>query len=161
MKKQDGFLDELLGFVIEEHIAGYASDNKSNWVKESDGSTSIRYEKGEWEVHDNFFGGEPYGGREVVFHKGYPVWMMVYYGAVSETEPNLKEIYQFLQKALKACPKNNPYRGPKEFIEGSFVYRNSPKGKIVVFSGKEEILKNGKVVYWAKYEGGLVDQKKE
>lgn len=35
-------------------------------------------------MNDNFFGGEPYGGREVVFYEEKPVWMMVYYGWVAE-----------------------------------------------------------------------------
>ncbi len=36
----------------------------------------------EWAFHDNYFGGEPYGGRSVAFHQGKPVWIAVYYGWV-------------------------------------------------------------------------------
>ena len=32
------------------------------------GGVTIPYEKGDWKSHDNFFGGEPYGGRIIVFY---------------------------------------------------------------------------------------------
>jgi len=57
----------LRGFLISFNEAGYASGNENMWVKEPDGSTSINYENKEFKAHDNFFGGEPYGGREVIF----------------------------------------------------------------------------------------------
>ena len=75
---------ELKEFLIASNKAGYAGGEEKKWIKEPDGSTTIPYEKGDWKSHDNFFGGEPYGGRIVVFNKNLPVWMMVYYGWVAE-----------------------------------------------------------------------------
>jgi len=84
---------------------------------------------------------------------------MVYYGSIDEdVSPDL--IYPILQKALRQMPEDAPFRGPKEMIEGEYIYRNNWKGTIQSFSGNEIILKNGKEIYRATYNGGLVDRKR-
>ncbi|MCL5239033.1 MAG: DUF5680 domain-containing protein [Candidatus Marsarchaeota archaeon] len=153
--------EELRKFINEANLSGYAADNTKAWAKEKDGSTTITYERGDWKYHDNFFGGEPYGGREVIFYKEKPFWMMVYYGAVSETESDVKGVYRFLQKALRTDDGSNPFRGPRSLKEGALEYKNSWTGKLDVFSGEEEILRNNARIYWAKYTGGFVDQREE
>jgi hypothetical protein len=153
-------LNNLKQFLIESNNAGYASGESKKLVKESDGSTTIPFKKGPWKSHDNFFGGEPYGGRTVVFFKNKPVWLMAYYGWITEGVENAS-VYKTLQGALKQMPPNYPYRGPKEFKENEFVYINSRTGEIDRFSGEEQITQNGKLVYKANYFGGLVDQRKE
>jgi len=104
----------LRQFLVDSNNAGYAGDEEKKWIKEPDGSTTIPFEKGQWRSHDNFFGGEPYGGRTIVFYEGKPYWMMVYYGWVGEgiqTDP----VYGILKGALKQMPEDFPFRGPKEF----------------------------------------------
>ena len=61
-------LDKLKQFILEAKHNTFASGDSSLEKKEKDNSTSITYSKGEWEYNDNYFGGEPYGGREVVFY---------------------------------------------------------------------------------------------
>lgn len=147
-------------FLIDSNKAGYAGGEEKKWVKEPDGSTTIPFEKGLFKSHDNFFGGEPYGGRTVVFYEGKPVWMMVYYGKVmEEIEP--KSVYRILKNALSKMPEDYPYRGPREHREGEYVYTNSWQGEIDDFSGGEQITKSGTLIYKANYLGGLVDQRKE
>lgn len=109
-------------------------------------------------MHDNFFGGEPYGGRQVIFFENRPVWMMVYYGKI--TNQNLKpiEIYNFLREALRYGTEERPYRGPEKLVKGEFEYRSSISGDADEFSGSESILKNSDQVYWATFLGGLVDR---
>lgn len=68
--------EALRQFLIDSNKAGYATGKERAWVKEPDGSTSIPFVKDMWRSHDNYFGGEPYGGRVVVFYEGKPVWMM-------------------------------------------------------------------------------------
>ena len=79
--------DALKTFLIKAKKEGYAS-GETTTTKEADGSYSTRYESGDFKFHDNWFGGEPFGGREVVFYKGKPYWMMIYYG-VDLTDGNL------------------------------------------------------------------------
>lgn len=150
---------DLKKFLIDSNNAGYAGGKSKQWIHETDHSVTIPFEKGDWESHDNFFGGEPYGGRTVVFQKGNPVWIMVYYGWIDEGEET-DPIYGILRGALMRMPEDYPFRGPKEFVEGEFIYSNSWEGDVERFSGEEKIIKNGKLVYKANYMGGLVDQRK-
>ncbi len=150
-------LQELKKFILEAGHNTYASEDPNIKVKENDGSTTITYEKGHWFYHDNYFGGEPYGGREVVFFEGKPVWMMVYYGwVVAGVDPS--NVYKLLAKALRGSTLEMPYRGPKEMKEETLIYTNSLSGDVDRFSGEESIIENDKVLYQAKYMGGLVDK---
>lgn len=155
-------LQELIKFISEANKAGYASGNEGALINESDNSKTIVYENGDFKFHDNYFGGEPYGGREVIFYEGKPVFIMVYYGRISDESIDRKMIYSFLQNALKLFPENHPFRGPEkyeEIIDGKkFEYVNEWNGEIDYFSGKEVILVDEAEVYDAKYAGGLVDQ---
>jgi len=151
--------EELRKFIIDSNKAGYASGEEKKWLKERDRSTTIQFKKSDWKMHDNFFGGEPYGGRIIVSHKNKPVWMMVYYGWVAK---NVKTdaVYKILREALSRMPAKYPFRGPKKYKDENFVYENKWKGNLEEYSGEEKITQNKKVVYKANYIGGLVDQRK-
>jgi hypothetical protein len=153
-------LQEIKKFILEANQAGYASGNSG--VGESDGSKTIAFENGDWKYHDNYFGGEPYGGREVVSFKGKPIWMMLYYGwVVPDPDLDIKKVYGFLQEALRAIPDDNPYRGPRFFQSGGMTYINSWRGEMDSFSGEEKIYFGGKEIYAATYLGGLIDLRRE
>jgi len=98
----------------------------------------------------------------VIFYQDKPVFMMTYYGRVSDKTFDNKVIYSFLRKALKLFPEDRPFRGPKilqEEIGGKMMrYENNWQGEIDYFSGEEKIFIDDKEVYEAKYAGGLVDQ---
>lgn len=146
---------QLKKFLIACNKAGYAGGEEKKWIKEKDGSTTIPFKLGEWESHDNFFGGEPYGGRTVVFFKGKPVWMMVYYGWVFEGV-QADPVYKILRGALTRMPETTPFRGPKKYKS----YVNRWTGTVDRFSGEERITQKGKLVYKANYIGGWVDKRK-
>lgn len=151
--------EQLRQFLVDSNNAGYAGGEEKKWIKETDGSTTIPFEKGSWKSHDNFFGGEPYGGRTIVFYEGKPYWMMVYYGWVEEgiqTDP----VYGILRGALKQMPEDYPFRGSREFKDGEYTYSNSWEGEVDRFEGEEQIMQGEKLIYKANYMGGLVDQRK-
>ena len=149
----------LIQFLISSNNAGYAGGEEKKWIKESDGSTTIPFEKGDFRSHDNFFGGEPYGGRIIVYYKNVPAWIMVYYGwIVPDAETNL--VYSVLRDALKQMPVNAPFRGPKEYKTGEYEYVNTWSGDVKQYSGEEKIFQGKKLIYKANYMGGLVDQRK-
>lgn len=153
---------ELHSYLLEVAKKGYADkESEKKWIKEPDGSTTIPHELGDWKMHDNFFGGEPYGGREVIFYQNKPYWIMVYYGEVSKTIEKPVEIYSFLQEALAQPDEQMPIRGPKRFESGEMAYEFESTGEIEKFSGKEKIIKNGVEIYNASFMGGLVDQRNE
>lgn len=150
--------DELKKFLIKAKKSGYAAGGDSVAIKEKDGSRSTRFSQGEFSFHDNYFGGEPFGGREIVHYNGEPHWMMVYYGSDSGKSTR---VIPFLLKALQNLPSDMPVRGPKKLEDGEFVYKNIWEGNLESFSGEESISRNGKIVYNANYVGGLVDQRKD
>lgn len=131
----------------------------SNIRNEKDGSRTITFVDGDWRMHDNFFGGEPYGGRMVVYCKDKPTWMMVYYGQVTAKQFEPEELYGFLRQALQHAPKDKPYRGPASYKKGDLEYRNKITGDVDNCTCQEQILKNGQQIYWATYMGGPVDQR--
>lgn len=151
-------LSDLKQFLLDSNKAGYAGGQEKKWIKEPDGSTSIPFQKDEWRSHDNFFGGEPYGGRLVVFYKEKPVWIMVYYGFITQgiaTDP----IYALLRNALRQMPEDAPFRGPKKLKDKDLTYSNTWNGTIERYSGEEHITKGKKILYKANYRGGLIDQR--
>lgn len=144
-------------FLIEANRQGYASGISGK--KEKDKSTTIEYSKGDWKFHDNFFGGEPYGGREVIFIKDKPVWIMVYYGRVlSVSDPD--EVYKILRKALSRPIKKMPIRGPKSLKSDRYSYRFSFQGSLEDFVANESIYLGDQEVYSATFLGGNVDQRR-
>lgn len=149
--------EDLKQFIYAASRATYASGDESIKVKQSDGSTTIEFMAGDFKFHDNYFGGEPYGGREVVFYQGKSVWMMVYYGFV-HSETSNAEVYGFLMEALRHTTVETPYRGPERFEKGAWRYENKLDGTVENFTGMEKIFRDEKPVYEAKYIGGLVDQ---
>jgi len=147
---------ELKAFILEASQNTYATEDKNIRQVQDDKSTTIVYERDDWKYHDNYFGGEPFGGREVVFFQGKPVWMMVYYGSVVVDEIVPDELYKVLTKALRSSTIDMPYRGPKELIDGDFTYKNTLDGDAERFSGKEDIYKDDVLLYTAKYVGGVL-----
>lgn len=147
---------DLKKFIFDASRATYASGDESIKQKEPDGSTTIGYSSGSYRMHDNYFGGEPYGGREVVFFNEKAVWMMVYYGLVYEGAN--KEIYGFLMESLSNNTVDMPYRGPVIYEKENWKYQNETKGEAGNFSGTEKIFKDGTCVYEASYIGGCVDR---
>ncbi|QQR82778.1 hypothetical protein IPJ70_01565 [Candidatus Campbellbacteria bacterium] len=148
---------DLKKFILEASRATYASGDESLKQKQPDGSTTIRYTNGIYTYHDNYFGGEPYGGREVVFLNEKPIWMMTYYGFVHTGVEN-KGVYDFLIQSLSHSTIEMPYRGPVSYEQKGWRYENDFIGEAQNFSGAEKIFKDGICVYEAKYIGGLIDQ---
>jgi hypothetical protein len=153
-------LKELSKFLVTAKKATYASGEEAKKIIEKDKSTTLIFESGDWLYHDNYFGGEPYGGREVVFFKGEPVYIMTYYGWVESTVENVSEVYTTLQGALRLISEASPFRGPKNFSLDGFEYINNFEGEVNKFFGEEAIITaEGEKIYQAKYLGGLVDQR--
>ena len=151
---------QLCAFLVRAKKSTYAAGDKANKKIEQDFSTSLLYTEWDWIYHDNYFGGEPYGGREVVLFKNKPIYIMAYYWFLQEHISDIKSIYAFLQHALSLIPEQYPYRGPKTYDEDNLSYLNTFVWEINNFSGEEIITQDGKEIYKAKYIGGFVDQRK-
>jgi len=150
---------QLCEFLVKAKKATYAAGDLAKKIVNDDKSTTLEFEEGSLKYHDNYFGGEPYGGREVVFVDGKPFYIMTYYGQVDASVTNPGNIYGVLINALKLIPKDFPFRGPQKYEQSPFVYKNTYTGKVDSFYGEETISDKGVVVYSARYAGGLVDQR--
>lgn len=151
-------LDDLRAYLKIVSKEGYATNEG---FKNNDNSSTIMHVKGEWSMKDTFYGGEPYGGNEIIFYKKKPVWMMAYYGNVEKSVEDRDLVYALLKKALTTTDSEFPLRGPRMFIGQGMQYMNHWEGTLVKFKGQEQILRTGIEIYSATYMGGLIDQKTE
>lgn len=138
------------------------ADGTADLTSQANGSRTITYQEGEWVMTDNFFGGEPYGGHQVIHCSGEPVWLCAYYGIVLTEEGSTDLVYDFLRFVLRHASPSQPLRGPELFTshpESVMVYRNAVEGDITQFKLTETIHESGKMVYIANFIGGLVDQR--
>ena len=152
---------ELCKFLVKAKKSTYAAGDSAQRIVNDDTSTTLVFEDGDWKYHDNYFGGEPYGGREVVFFKNKPVYLMTYYGQVDDSVSDINRVYGVLMDALKLIPEDKPYRGPEKYNSGDLLYENSYTGEVDDFYGEESIYDNGNEIYKARYIGGFVNLRKE
>lgn len=122
---------------------------------ESDGSRTILFSEGDYRMHDNFFGGEPYGGRLVIFYRNQPIFIEVYYG---QTSKPADEVYGFLREALQHPDEQNPFRGPAVYKKANLTYKSTTLGDIAKHTVEECIFEGDTEIYSAVIMGGLVDQ---
>ena len=150
-------LKSLRQFLVAAARAGYGNP-KVVINKAPDGANRISYSGGDWQMIDSFYGGQPYAGQEIVYHRGRAVWAMQYRGWVLGADPGPGPVYNFLKQALLATPARQPYRGPAKLVIESLSYRNRWRGNLKNFSGRESISKDGRLIYEGLYFGGLVDE---
>ena len=147
----------LRKFLVEAKINTYASGEAVEKIIEQDGSTTLVYKKNNITYKDNYFGGEPFGGKEVVLVNNKPIYLMTYFGKVFDDVKDVELVYRILQHALRSIPEEKPFRGPERLIIEGYEYVNISEGGIKYFSGEESIYSpDHKLVYEANYSGGLI-----
>lgn len=149
----------IADFLIYSAQHGYGNDNRVE-KKEPDSSSTIEVSEDNFKMSDNYFGGEPYGGRTVISYEGHPTWIMVYYGGVASNILGIDTIYPYLKEQLLNPEGQMPVRGPLSNKKDKFEYKLSVDGDLKEFSGIEEIFYEGELVFKTFIAGGLVDQKK-
>lgn len=149
-------LNELKRFLMRANMPH--ATGTSQITSEEDGSRTITYAEGDFRMHDNFFGGEPYGGRLVISYQGAPVFLEVYYGRVYDTQLNADEVYDFLRTALQHPTDDNPFRGPAEFSAEGLRYVCTTEGDVSNHTVREYIYQGDAEIYSAVVIGGLVDR---
>ncbi len=150
---------EFRSFLTYVGEAGYASE-KPITRDLSDGSHDIVIEKDGWRFHDNWFGGEPFGGAEVISKDGKAFWMMTYFGAIKNPDEKPADVYAALKEAMRLPDQDMPVRGKRELTASNgYKYAFVWTGDLDRFNGNEKIYnKVGKIVYEAEVSGGLIDQ---
>ncbi len=149
--------EELAEFLREANKNTYANvgANKASSLRPN--SEDYHYEKGDLTYHDTYFGARDFIGEEIVYKAGKPVWGMNYYGTVLNPTITTADAYKILRPALmKDSGDLLPVRGPQSYTEGTSTYTNRVDGTLEAFSGEENILISGQLVYRGLFHGGFI-----
>lgn len=146
----------LKDFIVKAKTNTYASNGEGGEKILEDGSKELIYESGEWKYRDRYFGFNPFIGEEVVWKNGKVVWGMNYYGRIVSNKVDAKQLYEFLQKAMLLVEAERPFRGPIDFKEGEWDYKDESNGAVDKFDGIETIFFQKERVYELRYHGGVV-----
>lgn len=135
----------------------YASETAVKIPSARLGSKDYEYSDGALTYHDTYFGGVQFIGEEVVYEGGVPQWGMNYNGYVVDSSVTEAEIDKSLRGALKQDYDDViPVRGPRKFSVENYEYTNSVDGNLERFEGREEVKKDGKLIYYAVFHGGVI-----
>lgn len=149
-------IKQLSKFLVKAKINTYASSREGGEKILPDGSKEFEFKEKEFKYRDRYFGFNSFIGQEIVWQNEKVVWGMNYYGKIVLEIIPAKDIYQFLQEALKKITKDKPFRGPDNFKNDDFKYINKTKGAIKGFKGEEIIFYKEQIVYKLNYQGGLI-----
>ena len=148
---------ELTDFLHAANKATYANREAPKAKPLRPSSEDYHFEKDDLAYHDTYFGSRDFIGEEVVYKTEKPVWAMNYYGFVLNDDISTADAYKILRSALmQEYDDILPVRGPREYSEGEYTYRNSVEGYLDRFMGTEEILLSSEVIYQCWYHGGMV-----
>lgn len=153
---------DLLSFLFWARRRCYAGGAKGQKLLREGEQFEIG--RNEFSYWDTFWGIDPFIGQEMVWSgKIGWIWGMNYYGTMLAgiKDVSIEGTYMFLRSALLKCDAVAPYRGPKSYTEGEWVYENdwAPWSLIVRFSGAERIFYKGRMVYQGQYHGGVIGRR--
>lgn len=147
---------ELSKFLVKAKINTYANGGERETRILEDGSKELAYEENEFRYRDSYFGFNPFIGEEIVWQNGKVIWAMSYYGRITSEIVSVKQVYQFLRKAMRQVKEDRPFRGPNNFKEDDFEYIDESKGTIDSFVGAERIFYRREEIYRLNYHGGFI-----
>jgi len=154
-------LDDLFEFVDLAGKSTYASGKPPRNTSERKDFIEFEFSQGDWSYLDSFTGHTKSAGQEVVRYHDEIVWTNSYCGGMTSGNEQLaKQTFTFLKTALSQNDESvQSLRGPTYYSEGDWEYRYNQEGVLSNFSGYEEILYKGKVVFFHRAIGGTIDNR--
>lgn len=155
-------VDKFLDFLGRAHLVCYAgTEEQRAKIKSKQGDKTVyRFDDGDFKFLDSYTGSLEFKGREFVYLKREPVWVMDYKGLCIVPELN-KEVTEFLRKALRNFPSKMPFRGPERLPDqdtlDGFVYTFEFEGNYKTGCGNEIITHQGKEVYSLRCKWHLIE----
>lgn len=143
--------EKIIDFLItakKNTYAGKGAETTSSRVKSHD----LIYSEGNMMYYDTYLGGEKFAGEEALYISEKPYWAMNYIGRLTGEGFS----GDFLKEALLHVPKEMPFRGPAEYVNGDYRYQCTVSGKFEWFQGKEVIFFRDKEIYECYFHGGLI-----
>ena len=144
--------EEMIAFLITAKRNTYAAKKGKTTSSRMD-SLDYLYQEEAYSYLDSYVGGEKFSGQELVYQNKKAIWSMNYYGRVIGDYFN----GDFLKEALMKVEIKTPYRGPKIFVKGDYVYHNHTVGTFEFYHGHEEIYYQGNKIYECLYHGGIIE----
>lgn len=121
------------------------------------GSRDLQYAEGDWAYHDSYFGERDFIGQEIVYFQGQPVWGMNYFGMILHPDKiTAAQAGAMLKKSFSRLYLEGRFLGAFAHQEGALRYVDQNEGDVRAFRGKEQISRDGEVVYELVYHGGLL-----
>ena len=148
----------LARFLVNAKRSTYAAlDDAATLTPLLAGSRQLEYRQDPWFYRDVYFGTAWFAGQETVYRESLPVWAMGYAGGLLAA-PGVDgtEVYAFLRRALREVTPEDPYRGPRSFVDGDYAYSREHDGDVGRFNGIEVIHVRARSVYELRYLGGLL-----
>ncbi len=142
---------ELVSFLIKAKRLTYAAHGAETRPSRPS-SHDLAYTEGDYSYYDTYLGGERFAGEEAVWRGVTPLWSMNYAGRV--TAPGFSG--DFLKDALLRVPRDQPFRGPRLYASGDYVYHCRVDGNFEWFSGREEIFLHDMCIYECLFHGTLI-----
>lgn len=144
-------LQQLISFRLEANRNTYAAFMNEAASTRLD-SHDYTYSSGDYTYYDTYVGGEQFAGQEAIWHRGKARYAMNYLGRVLGQQFS----GNFLKEALRQADTAMPYRGPKFYQSGQYLYRCSVVGDFTWFQGFEEIYCGEEKQYECCFHGGLM-----
>ncbi len=149
-------MEQLIDFLVEARRVTYAIPHGTPI---GDGTDQMIYDRDNWRYRDRYAGHNPYGGHEMVWHKGEVIWMKNYVAEVLSDVRPMAEIYNFQREVLGQPDPNHLMRGPASYTNGPYSYTNEIDGDLSRFIGTEQIYYEGEVVYRMWFHGSSIGAK--
>lgn len=141
----------MTAFLLRAKRATYAGGGvEGNPSRQA--SHDLRYTEGQFSYHDTYLGGAAFAGEEALWDEGVPFWAMNYVGRL--VGPGFSG--DFLKECLALAPADRPFRGPSVHQNGEFLYHCAVSGDFGWFEGREEIFRQGQLIYECRFHGGTV-----
>lgn len=154
---------EFLEFLFKARQLAYASIDKKYKVKSRrKGHKEYRVEMGNWVYVDCYAGKLRAWGRETVWFKGKPYWIMSYGGGMKNLQEDyrvVESVSTFLKKALSVLANEDfQPRGQRLFKdESGMEYICNWEGDVSNFRGQELIVCKGNELFIHDFTGGLIE----
>ena len=151
IETQNGDLQQLIAFRLEANRNTYAAFMNETASTRLD-SHDYTYSSGDYTYYDTYVGGEQFAGQEAIWYQGKARYAMNYLGRVLGQQFS----GNFLKEVLRQADTAMPYRGPKFYQSGQYLYRCSVVGDFTWFQGFEEIYCGEEKQYECYFHGGLM-----
>ncbi len=148
---------ELSKFLVKAKISTYASQGEQDEQILDDECKQLSFSDEDFTYRDRYYGFNPFIGEEIVWRNKKIIWGMNYFGKIVSKVIPEKQVYKFLQTAMRQVMEDRPFRGPSRFKQGDLEYLDKSEGDINQFKGTERILYQGKEIYKLEYHGGLMN----